>query len=246
MRRRVVFTAILFALVLLTWTLVAFAQDDPAAPASTLANVVAVVTAVSVVAGTLGGLLKHFAAPGTGWSKAGVFLSSLGTDFATLIKLLGGGGASAATRTLGVLAFVGATLVLTGCISSAAVVPVTTANQSQVQTCQTTASVHNGVVIGDFALSAGTAGVASGAVLATDSNTKTVLSGVGIGLAGGLAIGTAVAELTASNFVNSNCSSVVGALPTSPAPAPPATAKPPTVSWATVERLLTATPAKAQ
>lgn len=104
------------------------------------------------------------------------------------------------------------------CISSAPLVPVTSVNQAQVTACQNTATLHNGVVIGDFALSAGAAGVASGAILATDSGTKNTLSGVGIGLAGGLAIGTAIAELTASNFQNSQCAAVVGPLPTAPAP----------------------------
>ena len=37
-------------------------------------------------------------------------------------------------------------------ISSAAIVPETAANTNQINTCQSTASLHNGFVIGDFAL----------------------------------------------------------------------------------------------
>lgn len=125
---------------------------------------------------------------------------------------------AAAVKVVGSLLMLVAVISLSGCLSSAPLVPVTSVNQAQVTACQNTATLHNGVVIGDFALSAGAAGVASGAILATDSGTKNTLSGVGIGLAGGLAIGTAIAELTASNFQNSQCAAVVGPLPTAPAP----------------------------
>lgn len=100
------------------------------------------------------------------------------------------------------------------CISSAPIVPVTPANTDQISSCQTTAEWHNGVVIGDFVF--GGAGAALGGIGAavTDSNTKTGLA-IGAAVAGGLtAVGAAIAGYTASNFANSNCSNVVGQLPT--------------------------------
>lgn len=109
-------------------------------------------------------------------------------------------------------------LLSAGCLSSAPLVPVTPANQAQIATCQNTATEHNIFVIGDFALSGGTAGVAAAASIAQDQNAKNALSITGIGLGGALAIGTAVAELSASNFTNSRCTDVVGALPTAKNP----------------------------
>ncbi len=118
------------------------------------------------------------------------------------------------------LAFTGLLAVLlSGCLTSAPIVPVTPANQAQVTSCQSTASFHDGIVIGDFAFGGIGAGLATAAAAVTDSSTKTGLAVAGAGVGGLLIAGTALAELTASNFANSQCSSVVGSLPTSPAPA---------------------------
>jgi hypothetical protein len=106
------------------------------------------------------------------------------------------------------------------CISSAAIVPETAANTNQINTCQSTASLHNGFVIGDFALGGASTGLASAAAFATDTNTKNALAYVGIGTGAALIVGTAIAGYTSSNFANSNCSSVVGALPSITKPAP--------------------------
>jgi hypothetical protein len=120
-----------------------------------------------------------------------------------------------------------------GCaLSSAPVVPVTPANQAQVSSCQNTATLHNSVVIGGFALSAGGAGLAGVSAAEPDSNgsLKTAL-GIAGAIVGGVALfDAAVAELSNSNFQNSKCGDVVGPLPTSPnpkpAPAPSAEVKP--------------------
>jgi hypothetical protein len=108
------------------------------------------------------------------------------------------------------------------CIDSAPIVPETAANQSQIQTCQSTAELHNGVVIGDFALGGAGTALASAAAFATDTNTKNTLAYVGIGTGAAVIVGTAIAGYTSSNFANSNCSSVVGALPSVTKPAPTA------------------------
>lgn len=110
-------------------------------------------------------------------------------------------------------------VLLGGCLSSAPTVPVTPANQGQVNVCQNTAALHNGVVISDFVLGGTSAGLASAAAAFSDQNTKTTLAVAGASVAGALIIGTALAELTASNFANSQCAAVVGALPTAPTPA---------------------------
>lgn len=108
----------------------------------------------------------------------------------------------------------GATLcmLLSGCISSAPIVLVTPGNQAQVSSCQSIASLHNGVVIGGFVVGGATAGLAGVAAAATDSTTKNDLA-IGAAIAGALGVvGTAIAGFTSSNFANSQCSSVVGPL----------------------------------
>ena len=137
--------------------------------------------------------------------------------------------ASAATKTLSVLALlVPAATLLSGCLTSAPMVPVTPANSAQVSSCQNTAALHNAFTIAGFGFSGSTAALAGVAASEPDSNgsLKTAL-GVAGAIVGGVAIvAVAVGELTNSNFQNSNCASVVGPLPTAPNPSPssPATA----------------------
>ena len=100
-----------------------------------------------------------------------------------------------------------------GCLSSAPIVPVTPANQAQISTCESTATLHNGVVVGGFSLSA--TGGTLGAVAALEPNvtTKNTLD-VAAAVAAGLAlVDTSLLALSSSNFSNNNCSSVVGNLP---------------------------------
>lgn len=106
------------------------------------------------------------------------------------------------------------------CISSAAIVPETAANTNQINSCQSTASLHNGFVIGDFALGGGTTAVAGIAAGVSDTTAKNDLAVTGAILGGALVVGTALAAYTSSNFANSQCSSVVGPLPTVAKPTP--------------------------
>jgi hypothetical protein len=104
-------------------------------------------------------------------------------------------------------------ITFTGCLSAAPIVPVTPANQAQVQTCQSTASLHNGVVIGDFTIGAGATAIGSIGALVSDSTTKTDLAITTAVLGGLSAVGIAVAGLTAQSFTNDQCGAVVGPLP---------------------------------
>jgi hypothetical protein len=109
-------------------------------------------------------------------------------------------------------------LILTGCLSSAPVVPITPANKAQTDSCESTATFHDGVVIGDFVFTgtATTLGTVAALEPASNDGLRTGLA-VGAAVAGGAAaIGVGLAELTASNFTNSHCSEVVGALPMKP------------------------------
>lgn len=100
-----------------------------------------------------------------------------------------------------------------GCLSVAPVVPVTPQNQAQVSTCQGIASLHNGVVVGDFMIGGVTSGLAGVAAGVTDTRTKNDLA-IGASIAGAIGmVGTAVAGLTAADFAGSNCTTVVAPLP---------------------------------
>jgi hypothetical protein len=111
---------------------------------------------------------------------------------------------------VGLLAIV---LLCLGCISSAPITPVTPANQDQVSTCQSIASLHNGVVIGDFVVGGVTSGLAGVGAALSDTQSKTDLA-IAAAAAGAVGlVGTGVAGLTSADFANSNCSSVVGSLP---------------------------------
>ena len=105
---------------------------------------------------------------------------------------------------------------LTGCISSAPTVPVTAANTAQISSCESSAAVHNDFVIGGFALGGISAGLGASGAAVSDTNAKTDLA-IGAAVVGGLVlIDSAIVGLSASNFANSQCTSVVGALPVLP------------------------------
>jgi hypothetical protein len=109
-----------------------------------------------------------------------------------------------------------------GCLSSAPIVPVTSANSAQVSACQGIASTHNDLVVAGFVVSGGAAGV--GAVAAVDENPK---DRTGYAIAGGIlgaiaVIDTAWTALTSSEFSSSQCSAVVGPLAAKPPNPPPA------------------------
>jgi len=113
-------------------------------------------------------------------------------------------------------------LLQSGCLSSAPIVPVTPANTAQVSSCENTATLHDGFVIGDFALG-GAAAALGGTAAAVPSSNASAQEGLAISAAvagAGAVVLTAFSEYTASNFANGNCPSVVGPLP---AAAPAAT-----------------------
>jgi hypothetical protein len=115
------------------------------------------------------------------------------------------------------LFFLGVLLSLTsGCLSSAPIVSVTPQNTTQISSCESSATVHNVAALTGIGLGVIGTGLGSVAAVETDSNVKTGLAAggaVSAALAGGAA---AVTALAAENFANSQCSSVVGPLPTKP------------------------------
>lgn len=109
---------------------------------------------------------------------------------------------------------------IAGCISSAPIVPVTPGNQAQVSSCQGIASLHNGVVIGDFVVGGTTAGLAGVAAAVSDHTTKTDLA-IAAAITGAVGVaGTAIAGFTSASFANSQCSNVVGPLAAAKKPEP--------------------------
>jgi hypothetical protein len=125
-----------------------------------------------------------------------------------------------AARVRGVAPVLAAAVLLaapcSGCLADAPIVPITPANQAQVTTCENTAALHNGFVIGDFTLTG--AGGALGAVGALEpgSQAKTGLA-IGATIAGaGAILASSVVALSSSNFANNHCSDVVGPLPANP------------------------------
>lgn len=108
-------------------------------------------------------------------------------------------------------------LLLSGCLTSSPTVPQTPANSNQIATCQSTASFHNGIVIGDMVVGGGS--TIAGTVAALPSVAGSTRDGLAIGAAigaGVTTIGAGVAALTASNFANGHCTDVVAPLPMKP------------------------------
>ena len=112
-------------------------------------------------------------------------------------------------------------LALSGCISSAPIVPVTQQNQAQVAACEQDATLHNAAVFAGIGLGAVGAGAGTVGAIDSDTGVKTAMAVTGASAAALVTAAVAVANLTASNFANSQCSSVVGPLPTKPAPGSP-------------------------
>jgi hypothetical protein len=101
------------------------------------------------------------------------------------------------------------------CISDAPIVPETPANQAQIQSCQSTATLHNGFVVGDFSLGGIAASLAStsAAFPGANASAKTDLAITAGIVAGATMVATALTGYSAATFANSNCGVVVGALP---------------------------------
>jgi hypothetical protein len=102
--------------------------------------------------------------------------------------------------------------VLAGCISSAPIVPVTPTNQAQVTSCQTTATLHNDLVVGGFVLGGASAALAGASGAIVDQATQRDVA-ASAAVLGALAVADAAIVAWAShNFADGNCSSVVGPL----------------------------------
>src|SRR5271166_1888903 len=110
-------------------------------------------------------------------------------------------------------------LCLTGCLSSAPIVPPTAANASQIASCENTATWHNDFVVADFVLTGSAAGIGAAGALTSDTSAKTDLAITGAALGGAALVTSALIGLTVSNFANGQCQSVVGPLPVAPLPA---------------------------
>jgi hypothetical protein len=169
-------------------------------------------------------------------TAAGLTLAAM--VFGYISKQLGGGPPTSGGAAGNAVKAAGSALmlvVLSGCLTSAPIVPVTPSNQVQVTSCENTATLHNADVVADFAF--GGIGVGMSGVSAAVSDNKGLQQGLAVGaaIAGGLTIiGTALAGYSASNFASSQCPTVVGALPalpasSAPAPAPSASAVAPAV-----------------
>jgi hypothetical protein len=117
-------------------------------------------------------------------------------------------------KPLGMLVMLGALVFLfagCGAFIPAPNVPVTPANQAQVEACQGTTGLHNVVTFADIVLGAAGAGVGSIAAADTqaDNATRTALALTGAGLGGIVAIGAVIAGYTATQYTNEGCSQVV-------------------------------------
>lgn len=106
-----------------------------------------------------------------------------------------------------------------GCLSSAPLVPVTPANTAQISACETTATDHNALVVGDFALTGGATGLGAIGALESGTQTKTDFAIAAAGAGAVAIVASSLIALTASSFASNQCSGLVGALPSAPLPA---------------------------
>ena len=127
---------------------------------------------------------------------------------------------AAAVKVTGVLLLCLLATSQSACITSAPTVTPTPQNQAQIASCQATASLHNGVVIGDMVVGGGatTLGTIAAALPGDQVSTKTNLAIGAAALAGVTTIGVGIAALTSANFSNGHCSDVVAPLPMKPSP----------------------------
>jgi hypothetical protein len=110
-------------------------------------------------------------------------------------------------------------LLLMGCISVTPTVAVTPENSAKISSCESTATLHNGFVLGGIgvgAISAGMAGVA-----AAEPGNKGLQQGMAVGAAaaaGVAALAAGGAGLTAASFTGNRCTDVTTPLPMKPNP----------------------------
>jgi hypothetical protein len=147
--------------------------------------------------------------------KIASVLGVVAMDVQEISSFIFGSAKKTATKFSSCLALGAILLCASGCISSAPVVPVTAANSAQIAVCQQDAVLHNATMVAGLVL--GGADVALPAIAAslpsTAADAKTDLAATAIGTAAAAGVLTAITAVTQSNFSNSQCSQVVGALP---------------------------------
>lgn len=115
-----------------------------------------------------------------------------------------------------VLLALGAATSMQGCawLASTPIVPVTPQNQAQVAGCQSIAGAHNAIVVGDITLGAAstTLGAVSAAEPSQNQTTKVDFAIAAAAVAGVAAVGVGMVGVTAAEFVNGQCPTVVGDL----------------------------------
>ena len=155
--------------------------------------------------------------------KAGVDLPAILDAFKRLVSgqsVMAQRAAKVAKATAAVAILACLAMTQGACISVNPTVPVTPANQQQVSSCESTATLHNGFVLGGIGLG-GASTVVSGVAAAT-TNDKTAQVDLAIGAAVGAGLAAAAAGgagLTAASFTSARCTDFVTPLPMKPNPA---------------------------
>jgi len=120
-------------------------------------------------------------------------------------------------RLMALLSLIGLCLLashLLGCISVTPTVPQTPDNTAKIASCESTATLHNGFVMGGIGIG-GASAIAAGIAAASPDN-KGLQQGTAItaaAAAGLAAIATGGAGLTAASFTNNRCTDVTTPLP---------------------------------
>ena len=102
---------------------------------------------------------------------------------------------------------------LVGCISVTPTVPVTPENSAKISSCESTATLHNGFVLGGIGVGAVSAGMAGVAAASSDKGLQQGLAIGAAAAAGVTALATGGAGLTAASFTGNRCTEIVTPLP---------------------------------
>jgi len=110
-----------------------------------------------------------------------------------------------------------------GCLSTSPSVPVTPANQAQVNTCESVGSLHNEIVLGGYVLGGATSALGGVSALESATGVKNALA-ISAAIAGAVGvIDTAFAAFTGQEYSANRCPDVTGVLPLGHARAPDVT-----------------------
>jgi len=121
--------------------------------------------------------------------------------------------AKVAAAATSMLAMVVMAVCVSGCLSSAPLVPITPDNTAQISSCENTATLHNGFLIGGFVVTGAAGGLGAAGALASDPQTKTDLAIGGTIAAGAAVLATSLVAMSSSNYASNKCSAVIGPLP---------------------------------